>query len=356
MDSDQEFDELRSLTTILLKSQQKSNDLTLIEKLMLKEQLRYCYYKLTKFCCPKGWSESDRASVLLLEMMQPELKFEVPTSRIRHKVCSCLTEEERAHNMEKVRVLALALANKEPTSQELENECQNSTPSEILIVDDSEEEYVGVTGANATESVDEQVTTEFLRADTIEELEAAAFPDLQPSSDEEEILDLPETLTDVSQVCELANGADPAPPIHSLEFSILAAQARYTNFSHVESILCDSSQKESPKRIRGVASVTLDSGQLTLIRPGRRTIMKNYDDTTTVSSFMKDIEDVNTRQDLYEHLCLYYWFKNVIRNKGVRRKHWLECPTILSRGDNSLQAISLRAVPITLLQFCNSMI
>lgn len=368
MDSDQEFIELRALTELLLANQRENSDLPLVQKLILREQLRYCFYKLTKFNCPKAWTESDRASALLFEMMKPELKFEVPTERIRHRLCSCISEEEINKNKKKVQELADLLQSSKSGFTTVTCEAEKcGTPAEILVVKNTAQnldstaqiQQMGEEQQAMSEASDAD-NSSILQSTTIEELEAATFPELFDSSDEEEEnLNLPEVLTDVSVVRTLDDGELPPPKLFGREFIVLAAQARRDNFLCAEeSILCDIAIKDrSPRRLRGAASVKADQGQLTLIRPGRKTIMRNFDGAKTFSKFFEDIEDsLIDKQDLFEHLCLYYWFKNVVRNKGVHERHWLECPIVLSRGDNSLQAQSLRAIPLTLGQFCEKMV
>lgn len=359
MDSDLEFCELRALAQSLLHVKNTSTSLSLVEKITLSEHLRYCFYKLVKFSCPKTWSESDFASVKLLEMMQPELKFEVPSERIRHKLCSCISDAEKDANNAKAVELANLMCSSRvadciPPIIEQNIPQNKSTP--LAIEPEIEEGLSDVeTSSRSVEQI-ERVTEPLMSADTIEELETAML-NTSTDDDDDEDVNLPDTVTDVAIVRKLINGDDPPPKLCDFEFAKIASLARLDNFDNPESIMCDSIKENGHRNIRGVACASTSSGQLTLIRPHRRTVMKGYTETKTFSAFFEGIEDsFIDKQDMYEHLCLYYWFKNVIRNKGVHKSNWMEIPTILSRGDNSLKSAALRAIPISYHDFACKMV
>lgn len=376
MDSDLEFCELRTLTQSLLNIQNTSTSLSLVEKITLSEHLRYCFYKLSKFACPKSWTEAQRATVALLEMMQPDLKFDVPSNRIRHKLCPCISESERKENMIKANELANLMCSSRSVIDDHELSQNESTPlavkpeivglssSENAINEDLQQDTslaveLEVTGSSCVEDAEVEEAQQVIKADTVDEIEAAMFNSIEHNSaiDSDEELDLPETVTDVSIVRVLTDGHDPPPKLGDFAFAQIASLARADNFDNPESITCDFRVNQGPRKMKGVACVSPENGQLTVIRPRKRVIMKGYAETKSFSAFLNGFEDsIANKQDLYELLCLYYWFKNVVRNKGVHQRNWMEIPLIFSKGDDSLQAKALRAIPISYLEFATSMV
>lgn len=361
MDSDREFDELRALARMLLSAQRNSHDLPLPNQIILAEQLRYCFYKLTKFSCPKSWSEADTASVYLLEMLQPELKFSVSNDRIRHKLCECISDEERNKNLRLAYTISSALQQDTTNmEQQLEMFSEQSDATLFPCASDNILECAIMEQQNQAQN-DDLLSIAMCNADltdavTVDEVEALMIPELD--SDDEERPELPNTLVDVSYMVKLPNGEEMPPDINTNEFLSIILKARQDNLITPESKMCDKDAQKirHASKLKGIACIEEDHGQLTILRPGRQILQLGYSETKDFTTFIKNLDGIKTKQDLYEHLCLYYWFKNVIKNKLFHTNHWLECPVILSRGDNSLQAKALRAIPVTLDRYCQRMI
>lgn len=383
MDPDHEFNELRTNTLILLNARANSEGLSFNEKLLLNEQLRYCNYKLVKYACSTSWSDQQHATVKLFEMMYPELTFVVAPSNIRHKLCECVSASEKEENLRKVNELAtlikshnnaVHIQNIDVPDRKKSDDCTHDvvlnqssgqpTPMNVVIQQENQQNESLEENAN-TDTTDSTVTVEQHK-----EIERSHRDEDIPHGDHNNIIY--ETSVEIPVVngipckttsshlsserspmyeddCtvfasyELPNvdgGQYPRPKNNSVEFACLASKAFLNEYTDFGSDKCDA------KKSSFTASIVERRGQsVVVIMTDTRIINKRCEDFENLGAFLIGLKKlIRTRQNLFEMICLYYWFRKKRWKDGASKDCWPENRIV---SDDSLQGLALRALSLS---------
>lgn len=135
-----QFDDCKALTIELFAAIAKEQSGSM-RHLQLQFSLRVMNYRLAKHHCSKSWDSVTSTFITSFEFAFPELAIQ--PSSIRHKTCSCISEDEVKNNLEKAKLIIPLL--------------QGSTDlgvSASNIIDDSDEAL----SSNTSEASDDDTT------------------------------------------------------------------------------------------------------------------------------------------------------------------------------------------------------
>lgn len=320
-DYDQMFAELRRLIRWLL-DVRASNQLDIFEQAYVKDRLEYGYYQLAKFNCPLGWSKADDALVATIEMIDPSLTLNVPKSFIRHNVCPCVSSERLEHVKEAAVTLVEAM--QESRNLTLANEdfqqMFEQPPQNVPLVEED---------PLPPASVGEQLMEP---EESMKEDEPIENPDDQVSSSID--LEPTEIKLDVNRYPTIEDGSSASVPALSVTAVQLSIKAELTVPD--PSISCDGKKKKSRHRkVSGKIKYNDDILKSTLEATVRgHTISVSYHPIIDpYSHYLSKLSGkFKNRQDMFDFLCLYYEFRNLIHKK----RNYINDPLLLLRGDNGL--------------------
>lgn len=325
-DYDQMFAELRRMVRWLLDTQ-ASNQLDIIERALVKERLQYGYYQSLKFNCPLGWSKSDDALVATIEMIDPSLILNIPKSFLRHNTCPCVPNERREQVLESAVTLAEAMQESRKltlATEDFQQLIEEEPPQHVPFV---EEDPLPPASVEEQSMEPEESLKEDKITIDVDEHTGAADPESV------------EIKLDVNRYPIIEDGTlSPVPALSEVALKMsIKAELTVPDLS----ISCDRPRKKSRHRkVSGKIKVFKDTSKSTLeatIR-GHAISVRYHSFIDPYSHYLQKLSGkFKNRQDVFDFLCLYYEFRNLID----KRSSYTNDPLLLLRGDDGLQDFAL---------------
>lgn len=126
MDYPISFEDCKAYALGLFKARSHIQDSDIISLVDYRFNFAVIQYRLTKYQCPANRSADDNALITNFETSFPELAITVAANDIRHKLCGCVSSEERDKNLKIVESIAKTLSCEEeadkPTVERLVQE------------------------------------------------------------------------------------------------------------------------------------------------------------------------------------------------------------------------------------------
>lgn len=102
------FEDCKALTLELMSSIHTLRPFS-IESIQVQFTLRVMKYRLAKFACPLTWDPEVHGFVKSFEYSFPDLSIVVSEKDLRHKLCSCISDDVRKENIEKAAQLKIQM-------------------------------------------------------------------------------------------------------------------------------------------------------------------------------------------------------------------------------------------------------
>lgn len=107
------FADCKAYALGLFKSRSHIQDSDILSLIEYRFSFAVIEYRLTKYQCPANRSTKDNALIKNFELSYPELAIEVSEQDVRHKLCNCVSQEEREKNLMIVKTITKTLISEE---------------------------------------------------------------------------------------------------------------------------------------------------------------------------------------------------------------------------------------------------